>query len=81
MVTLAVGHGVEEAPRRVGSGSALDEGDVVRRGDADDGEEFHVEARDDAVFLQRRKLGRNLQRLRLVRRPLRVAVHLLRTMN
>ena len=36
--TSPVGHGVEEAPGGVGAETALDEGDVVRRLDANDGE-------------------------------------------
>ena len=38
LLTSPVGHGVEEAPWGVGAETALDEGDVVRRLDANDGE-------------------------------------------
>ena len=50
------------------------------RGDADDGEEFHVEARNDAaVVLQGREFGGHFQRLGAMRGPLRMAVNLHRS--
>ena len=45
ILTSPVCHGVEEAPGGVLAGAALDEGDVVRRLDADHGEQLHQQSR------------------------------------
>lgn len=59
-VTFSVGHRVEEAPGRVRSESGLDEGDVVRRFDADDGEQLHEETPIGALRIS--KSGNEIQR-------------------
>lgn len=60
VVTFSVGHRVEEAPGRVRSESGLDEGDVVRRFNADDGEQLHEETPIGALRIS--KSGNEIQR-------------------
>ena len=45
VLTSPVRHGVEEAPGGVMAGAGLDEGDIVRRLDADHGEQLHQQSR------------------------------------